>query len=78
MILAPKLHWRRMVPLLVSLACLLVLAILPAMVDAAEPMATAEPVPSCPHVATAATIEIYYCEDIGLFVNQLGFMAFEP
>lgn len=35
-------------------------------------------VEDCEHVATADTIEIYYCQDIGLYVNQLGFMVFEP
>lgn len=35
-------------------------------------------VEECEHVATAATIEIYFCEGIDLFVNQLGFMVFEP
>lgn len=33
---------------------------------------------ACVHVATADTIRVYYCEDINLFVNQFGFMAFEP
>lgn len=33
---------------------------------------------TCTHVATADSIKIYYCKDIYLFVNQLGFMAFEP
>lgn len=33
---------------------------------------------TCDHVATADTIKIYFCEDIDLFVNQLGFMVFEP
>lgn len=35
-------------------------------------------VEECEHVATADTIRIYYCEDINLFINNLGFMAFEP
>lgn len=44
------------------------------------PVAQAAPVDveTCLHVATADAIKIYYCEDIGLFANQLGFMAFEP
>lgn len=32
----------------------------------------------CTHVATADSIKVFYCADINLFVNQLGFMAFEP
>lgn len=32
----------------------------------------------CTHVATADSIKVFYCQDINLFVNQLGFMAFEP
>lgn len=42
-----------------------------------EPLATATP-EVCQHVATADSIKIYFCEDINLFVDQLGFMAFEP
>lgn len=45
-------------------------------VQAATP--TPEPVPPCIHVATADAIRVYLCEDYGLFVNNLGFMAFEP
>lgn len=41
----------------------------------AAPLAYPE---TCDHVATADTIKIYFCEDIDLFVNQLGFMVFEP
>lgn len=47
----------------------------PRAVAAAEP---ASDVPECKHVATADTIKVYFCEDIDLFVNQLGFMVFEP
>lgn len=43
-----------------------------------ESVQAASPVPPCIHVATADSIKVYYCEDIHLFVNQLGFMAFEP
>lgn len=32
----------------------------------------------CIQIAAADTIKIFYCENIHLFVNQFGFMAFEP
>lgn len=54
----------------------------PRAVAATEPdvsATTSDPDPlECDHVATADTIKIYFCDDIDLFVNQLGFMVFEP
>lgn len=61
--------------------CLLSLALTAVKVErsahASSLSVPSDPVP-CEHVATAGTIEIHYCENINLFVNQLGFMAFEP
>ena len=31
-------------------------------------------VPACELVATAAQVEVYYCAELKLFVNQYGFM----
>lgn len=46
--------------------------------DLSVSAATPEPVETCLHVAMADTIRIFYCEELNLYVNQLGFMAFEP
>lgn len=42
-------------------------------------VAASDPEPElCDAVATAGGIMVYYCEDIDLYINSLGFMAFEP
>lgn len=61
------------------LACLLILLVGVVIIASGQPVQAAPvDVEVCEHVATADSIKVFYCEDINLFVNQLGFMSFEP
>jgi len=87
MILRPRLRWRKVVAVfllpVIFLASLFAYPLPPRVSPYAQAQAQVEPVATavpevCAHVATADTIRIYYCEESGLFVNQFGFMVFEP
>lgn len=78
MTLSPRLNYGLPTAILLLAIVLFALTVTRSAPVAAAPAAKDPEPGTCIHVATADSIKVYFCEEFDLFVNQLGFMVFEP